>query len=167
MAETLRLARRLSDDDARARLRRLGAERFEPARLSLWRLPVGTEEGRPLAWLLAAETMSRALLLPDNAEPAAPAGNAEAALMLDGGPCPSFTRFERWWLWERLARPGRWSCRVLPATPGCVELPLWLGYSGGRHTRLLVISGLSGEPLVALKSTLLASMHQRSGQASC
>ncbi|MDF3920389.1 hypothetical protein P3W43_16160 [Salinicola salarius] len=159
-----RLPRRVNATDAEPRLRRFGAERFEPAWLSLWAVAIGREAATPLAWLLAAENLPRALLVAGELD-LQPAEDDDA-LALGGGQRPTVAQFERWWLWERLARPRRWSLRVQPSTMRAVELPLWLGYSQGRQgyrqrrqTRLIVLSGLSGEALGALKPAVLAGLR--------
>ena len=168
-----RLPRRVNAADAEPRLRRFGAERFEPAWLSLWAVAIGREATTPLAWLLAAENLPRALLVAGELD-LQPAED-DKALALGGGQRPTLSQFERWWLWERLARPRRWSLRVQPSTMCAVELPLWLGYSQGRpgysegredyrqrrQTRLIVLSGLSGEALGALKPAVLAGLRDR------
>ncbi|WP_110634215.1 hypothetical protein [Salinicola salarius] len=174
----VRLPRRVNATDAEPRLRRFGAERFEPAWLSLWAVAIGREAATPLAWLLAAENLPRALLVAGELD-LQPAEDDDA-LALGGGQRPTVAQFERWWLWERLARPRRWSLRVQPSTMRAVELPLWLGYSQGRpgysqgrpgysqgqqsyrqrrQTRLIVLSGLSGEALGALKPAVLAGLR--------
>ncbi|MGM8851852.1 hypothetical protein ACS8E6_15245 [Salinicola halophyticus] len=160
------LPRRLDADAAEPKLRRFGAEHFEPAWLSLWAMAIGRDPERPLAWLLAADHLPRALLIAGALDPR-PRQDDEA-LVLDGGRQPTRAQFERWWLWERLARPKRWSLRVQPATLRAVALPLWLGYSRGRlgagqerETRLIVLSGLSGEALGALKPAVLAGLRER------
>ncbi len=159
-APASRLARQLGATAAEPRLRRYGAERFEPAWLSLWAVAVGRETGAPLAWLLAADNLPRAMLMAGALTPH-PAEH-DGALVLEGGRPPTLPQFERWWLWERLARPRRWSLRVQPATLRAVEFPLWLGYSPGRrHARLIVLSGLSGEALGALKPAVLAGLRDR------
>lgn len=161
-----RLPRRVNATDAEPRLRRFGAERFEPAWLSLWAVAIGRGAATPLAWLLAAENLPRALLVAGELglQPA----EDDDALALGGGQRPTVAQFERWWLWERLARPRRWSLRVQPSTMRAVQLPLWLGYSQGRlgyrqeyETRLIVLSGLSGEALGALKPAVLAALRDR------
>lgn len=164
----IRLPHRLDAAGVRKRLGRFGADRFEPAGLMLWTMAIGKETESPSAWLLGAGALPRALLLPggtlmgDSGSGASPSatfvpGNREI-LRLEGGVCPSTAQFERWWLWERLTRPRRWAYRVQPSTLCRVELPLWLGYRDGRRTRLIVLSGLSGEPLGALKSTVLGAL---------
>ncbi|WP_144076873.1 hypothetical protein [Salinicola socius] len=163
-----RLPRRLNAAAAEPRLRHFGAGRFEPAWLSLWALAIGREAEKPLAWLLAAAHLPRALLIAGELNLAPPAD--DGVLLLDGGPRPTLSQFERWWLWERLARPRRWSLRVQPSTLRAVELPLWLGYSQGRlgygkerQARLIVLSGLSGEALGALKPAVLSGLRDRAG----
>lgn len=158
----LRLSHRLDAADVRKRLGRFGADRFEPARLTLWAMAIGKAPRSPSAWLIGSSDLSRALLLPSARlcdEPSArrtdPLGSQEA-LPLEGGGQPSAAQFERWWLWERLAKPRRWVLRVQPETLCRVELPLWLGYRDGRRTRLIVLSGLSGEALGMLKPAVLA-----------
>ncbi|WP_298847717.1 hypothetical protein [uncultured Salinicola sp.] len=161
-APASRLPRRLGAAAAEPRLRRYGAERFEPAWLSLWALGIGRETGEALAWLLAADNLPRAMLMA-GALPPHPA-ESDGALVLEGGGPPTLSQFERWWLWERLARPRRWALRVMPATLRPVEFPLWLGYApgrSGRHARLIVLSGLSGEALGALKPAVLAGLRDR------
>lgn len=161
----LRLPRRVNATDAEPRLRRFGAERFEPAWLSLWAVAIGREPSTPLAWLLAAENLPRALLVAGELD-LQPAED-DKALALGGGQRPTLSQFERWWLWERLARPRRWPLRMQPATLRAVALPLWLGYSpellGSRQrrpTRLVVISGVSGEALSVLKPAVLAGLRE-------
>jgi hypothetical protein len=160
------LPRRLDAAGAEPKLRRFGAERFEPAWLSLWAMAIGRDTERPLAWLLAAYNLPRALLIA-GALDTRPTQN-DGAIVLDGGRQPAQAQFERWWLWERLARPKRWSLHVQPATLRAVALPLWLGYSQGRlgsgqghKTQLIVLSGLSGEALGALKPAVLAGLRDR------
>lgn len=162
-----RLARQVDAAAVEPKLRRFGAARFEPAWLSLWAMAIGREEQKPIAWLLAADNLPRALLWPGELDPR-PA-REDCALRLSGGPRPTRQQFERWWLWERLARPRRWSLRAQPTTLHAVALPLWLGYSQGRlgqrsrsQTRLIVISGVSGEALGGLKPAVLAGLRARS-----
>ncbi|WP_110654810.1 hypothetical protein [Salinicola halimionae] len=161
-----RLSRQLDAAAAKPKLRHFGADRFEPAWLSLWTLAIGREAEEPLAWLLAADNLPRALLLPGELS-LRPAENDDA-LVLGGGRQPTLAQFERWWLWERLARPRRWPLRLQPVTLRAVEFPLWLGYSQGRlsyrqgrKTQLIVLSGLSGEALGALKPAVLAGLRDR------
>ncbi|WP_106419288.1 hypothetical protein [Salinicola tamaricis] len=160
------LRRRIDGVAASQRLRRYAAARFEPAWLALWAVALTANEAQtPDAWLLGRRGLSRALLWPgplghDAWEYDAPAG-AETRL---GGEtreagCPSPEAFARWWLWERLAKPRLWSLRVQPATLQRLWLPLWLGYHQGRQTRLIVLSGVSGEPLGALKPAVLAALQ--------
>lgn len=159
-APASRLPRRLGAVAAEPRLRRYGAERFEPAWLSLWAVAIGRETGAPMAWLLAADNLPRAMLMVG--ELPLHSADHDGVLALEGGRPPTLSQFERWWLWERLARPRRWSLRVQPATLRAVEFPLWLGYSPGRrHARLIVLSGLSGEALGALKPAVLAGFRHR------
>lgn len=160
-----RLARQVDAAAAEPRLRRFDAERFEPAWLSLWAMAIGREGGKPVAWLMAADNLPRALLWPGEFNPR-PAQH-DNALSLSGGAQPTLSQFERWWLWERLARPRRWPLRMQPATLRAVALPLWLGYSPGRlgsrqrrPTRLVVISGVSGEALSVLKPAVLAGLRE-------
>ncbi|WP_110648873.1 hypothetical protein [Salinicola peritrichatus] len=155
----VRLARRLDVSAARAKLERFGAQRFEPAWLSLWAVAIGRPAQAPRAWLMAAEHTPRALLWP-GALPAQSTDAEDGTALLDGGDCPSTAEFERWWLWERLARPRRWPLRVQPQTRCAVQLPLWLGYRDGRQVRLIVLSGLSGEALGALKPAVLAALRE-------
>ncbi|WP_110684846.1 hypothetical protein [Salinicola aestuarinus] len=157
-----RLARRLDESGARQRLARFGAARFEPAWLSLWAVAIGrsgeTAQPAPAAWLLASSLTPRALLWPEAlAFDEAACGDEN---WLCGGDCPTAASFETLWLWERLARPRRWGLRVQPATCRPVALPLWLGYHDGRHTRLIVLSGVSGEPLASLKPAVLAGFSR-------
>lgn len=160
MAETLNPARVLKAPDAKRRLSRLGAVRCEPARLSLWAVGVGRDERSLTAWLIAAEPMPRALLLPATL-PASP-HEAERVLTLSGGPCPATEEFQKRWLWERLAAPRRWPLRVQPASCRPIALPLWLGYGEGPSVPLSIVSGLSGEPLTALKPVVLSALRAQS-----
>lgn len=154
------LSRRLEADAARSRLARFGAHRFEPAWLPLWGIGIGISSvdvsGEADAWLLASDSTPRALLWPGTlgagAQP--PAGD----MVLAGTASPAIETFERLWLWERLARPRHWRLRVRPETCRPVTLPLWLGYRDGHRTRLIVLSGVSGEPLGALKPAVLAGL---------
>ncbi|WP_110670727.1 hypothetical protein [Salinicola halophilus] len=156
-----RLARRLDAKGARRRLARFGAARFEPAQITLWAVAIGGTSANPVsapaAWLLASSLTPRALLWPGTLAFEDGPGSVDEH-WLPGGDCPSATTFERLWLWERLARPRRWGLRVQSDTCRPVALPLWLGYHDGRRTRLIVLSGVSGEPLASLKPAVLAGL---------
>ncbi|WP_251976271.1 hypothetical protein [Salinicola avicenniae] len=164
MRSARRVARQLDAPAACSRLRSYGAERFESAWLTLWAAAIGRRGGEPRAWLMATTVMPQALLLPHSGALEA-TGEDDGALQLDAGGPPPLAQFERWWLWERLGRPRQWALRVQPETLCAVDLPLWLGYSEGRQTQLIVLSGLSGEALGALKPAVLSALHRLSSPA--
>ncbi|WP_110675869.1 hypothetical protein [Salinicola sp. RZ23] len=160
------LRRRIDSTAASQRLRRYAAARFEPAWLALWAVALTARQAQtPDAWLLGRRGLSRALLWPGALAHDTLDGEAQvrSALMLGGDAvgdaCPSPEAFARWWLWERLAKPRLWPLRVQPATLQRLWLPLWLGYHEGRQTRLIVLSGVSGEALGAFKPAVLAALR--------
>ncbi|WP_043530051.1 hypothetical protein [Litchfieldella xinjiangensis] len=167
MANSLALARRVETSRAIAKLRRLGATSCEPAWLKLWGFGLAQAgDSDPLAWLLTGQDLSRALLLPGGdfaVGDALSAGEAVFSdeLRLDDEMSPQRDDVARQWLWERLAKPRLWHTRLILAEPTPVWLPLWLGYRHGRHHRLVIVSGMSGEPLVRLKPAVLAGLAKR------
>lgn len=168
MAERLTLARRINEDTAKRRLQRMGATACEPAWVSLWASALGLPNGTPGAWLLSAQEMRRALLLVGTELPAQ-AEKLNAEIKIDSSLLPPTPEaLNRLWLWERMATPRHWRIQVLDSAPTPIWLPCWLGYTRGRQHRLLVISGLSGEPLPMLKPIVLKGLQQayRNGQES-
>lgn len=167
MAERLTLTRQIDDDTAKRRLQRLGAKACEPAWVGLWAVGLGRPAGAPGAWLLCAKEMRRALLLVGTELPTQ-AEEPSSALNIDSGSPPTPEALNRLWLWERMATPRHWRIQVLDNAPRSIWLPCWLGYARGRQHRLLVISGLSGEPLPILKPTVLKGLQQayRNGSRS-
>lgn len=159
MDNRLTLTRHIDEDAAQQRLRRLGASAFEPAWVRLWAAGVGRPGGQPGAWLLSAQEMRRALLLVGEALPTC-ADQPEAGIHIESGYPPSPAEWHRRWLWERMATPRHWRIQVLETAPTPIWLPCWLGYRGGRQHRLMVISGLSGEPLSLLKPLVLTGLRQ-------
>ncbi|WP_129141201.1 hypothetical protein [Modicisalibacter coralii] len=150
---------------AMARLRRLGAERFEAARLAMWAFTVALPGADPV-WLLCHRRLERGLLWPASLATLAD-DDADERLVLAAEAPPDRQRVARLWFWERLARRGLWRARLSEASPLAVSLPLWLGYAGERRGRrqLLVISGVSGEPLAALKPAVLAGLREDAQRA--
>ncbi|MFJ5538800.1 hypothetical protein [Vreelandella titanicae] len=167
MAERLTLARRIEEDTAKRCLQRLGATACEPAWVGLWATALGLPNGTPGAWLLCAKEMRRALLLV-GVELPTQVEEPSSALNIDSGLPPTPEALNRLWLWERMATPRHWRIQVLGSTPTPIWLPCWLGYARGRQHRLLVISGLSGEPLPMLNPIVLRGLQQagRNGQDS-
>ncbi|MDQ7734470.1 hypothetical protein QT231_17310 [Halomonas sp. SpR1] len=159
MAERLTLFRQIDEDAAKKRLQRLGAKACEPAWVSLWAAALGLPNGTPGAWLLYAQEMRRALLLVGTELPAQPT-TINTELRIESGLPPSPEVLNRLWLWERMATPRHWRIQVLDSAPTSIWLPCWLGYHRGRHHRLTVISGLSGEPLPMLKPIVLEGLQQ-------
>lgn len=159
MAERLTLAQRVDADTAKQRLQRLGATACEPAWVRLWAAALGLPNGTPGAWQLSAQEMRRALLLV-GAELPAQAELPDSEVKIDSGLQPTPEALNRLWLWARMATPRHWRIQVLDSTPTPVWLPCWLGYARGRQHRLLVISGLSGEPLPMLKPIVLKGLQQ-------
>ena len=160
MAERRRLSRQIDEEAAKKRLQRLGAMACEPAWVSLWATPLGVPpNGTPGAWLLSAQTMRRALLLV-GAELPTQTTAITTELEIDSGLPPTPEVLNRLWLWERMATPRHWRIQVLDKAPTPIWLPCWLGYAQGRQHRLLVISGLSGEPLPMLKPIVLKGLQQ-------
>ncbi|MCP1367974.1 hypothetical protein BIS06_22410, partial [Halomonas sp. BBD48] len=144
------LLRRCNEAQAMRRLHRLGANSLEPAWLRLWAYAVTTSQEAPAAWLLCHADMHRALLLGE----ALPAGNAPPhdELVLAKRPPPDRGTVSRLWFWERMMTLRRWQASLALESPQTVQLPIWLGYARQRKRhRVLVISGLSGETLTALK----------------
>ncbi|WP_136066278.1 hypothetical protein [Modicisalibacter radicis] len=151
------LPRRIDEATAMARLARLGARRFESARLGLWAYPLGLADASPSAWLLCHRQARRALLWPG---PLPETRDAADEVSLAGGEPVPPERVARLWFWERLASRRLRSARLQERAPDAVTLPLWLGYGGGRATRrLIVVSAVSGEALVALKPAVLAGLR--------
>ncbi|CDG52516.1 MULTISPECIES: hypothetical protein [Halomonadaceae] len=159
MTERLTLARRIDEDMAKRRLQRLGATACEPAWVSLWATALGLPKGTPGAWLLCAKEMRRALLLVGTELPTQ-VEEPSSALNIDSGLPPTPEALNRLWLWERMGTPRHWRIQVLDSAPMPTWLPCWLGYARGRQHRLLVISGLSGEPLPMLKPIVLRGLQQ-------
>lgn len=177
MAERLTLTRRVDEETAKRRLQRLGATACEPANVSLWAAGLGLPNGTPGAWLLYAQDMRRGLLLVGAELPTqAEEPNAEfkeielkkAGINIESGLPPTPEALNRLWLWERMATPRHWRTQVLNNPSIALWLPCWLGYARGRQHRLLVISGLSGEPLPMLKPIVLKGLQQayRNGHSS-
>ncbi|MCP1315367.1 hypothetical protein [Halomonas sp. 707D7] len=154
MARSITLERRFDEDAARARFRRIRAARFEPAWVHLWAFAVGEAFEAPSAWLLSAGDMRRPLLLSHRELPALAAAPADGARLETGEP-PAAETLAKQWLWERLARPRAWHVTLQPSPPTPLWLPCWIGYSAGDHTRIHVLSGLSGEALPQLKPVVL------------
>lgn len=169
MVECLTLARRIEVTVAQKRLQRLGAHACEPAWVRLWAtgLGLGVADGKPGAWLLSAHEMRRALLLV-GAELPAQKDKPRAGVKIDSSAPPTPKALNRLWLWERIATPRHWRIQLLDSTPVSIWLPCWLGYARGRHLRLTILSGLSGETLPMLKPIVLKGLQQayQSGQAS-
>ncbi|TVP50170.1 MAG: hypothetical protein EA345_05580 [Halomonas sp.] len=160
MAERLTLVRQINQHAAKQRLQRLGARACEPAWVSLWTVGLGRPNGRPGAWLLCTQAMRRALLLV-GAELPVHNEAPDTGIQIDHAlPPPTPEALARLWLWERMATPRYWRIQVLGKAPEQLWLPCWLGYTGGRQHRLLVISGLSGEPLPMLKPVILRGLQQ-------
>ncbi|KIN17154.1 hypothetical protein KV699_00180 [Vreelandella titanicae] len=159
MAERLTLARRIEEDAAKRCLQRLGATACEPAWVGLWAAPLGLSNGAAGAWLLCAKEMRRALLLVGTELPTQ-AEEPSSALNIDSGLPPTPEALDQLWLWERMATPRHWRIQVLGSAPTPIWLPCYLGYAQGRQHRLLVISGLSGEPLPMLKPIVLKGLQQ-------
>lgn len=163
------LPRRLDTEAAIRRLGRLGAHAVEPARLRLWACAVSSQSdqassaeakpAKPAAWLLCHREAGRALLWP-GALPDAFASAAGDELVLAGSAAPEPGAVSRLWFWERLGKLRRWRAQVQADAPRAVMLPLWLGYVHGRGAtqRLIVISGISGEVLSALKPAVLGEL---------
>lgn len=159
MAKRLTLVRQIDEEAAKRRLQRLGATACEPAWVSLWAAALGLPDGNPGAWLFSAQGMRRALLLVGTELPThTTAINAE--LKIDSGLPPTPEALNRLWLWERIATPRHWRIQRLDREPTSIWLPCWLGYARGRQHRLLVISGLSGEPLPMLTPIVLKGLQQ-------
>ena len=167
MVECLTLARRIDVTAAQKRLQRLGAHACEPAWVRLWATGLGVADGKPGAWLLSAHEMRRALLLV-GAELPAQIEKPRAGVKIDSGAPPTPKALNRLWLWERIATQRHWRIQLLNSTPVPIWLPCWLGYARGRHLRLTILSGLSGETLPMLKPIVLKGLQQayQSGQAS-
>ena len=167
MAESLTITRQIDATAAQKRLQRLGAHACEPAWIRLWATGLGVADGKPGAWLLSAQEMRRALLLVDAELPAQKA-KPSAGVKIDSGSPPTPEAMDRLWLWERIATQRHWRIQLLNSTPVPIWLPCWLGYARGRHLRLTVLSGLSGETLPMLKPIVLKGLQQvyQSGQAS-
>ncbi|GEN28438.1 hypothetical protein HVA01_20840 [Halovibrio variabilis] len=159
MAERLTLARQIDDDTAKRRLQRLGAKACEPGWVGLWAAGLGMPAGDPGAWLLCAKEMRRALLLVGTQLPAH-AKEPNTELKIDSSLPPTPEALKRLWLWERMATPRYWRIQVLDSAPTPLWLPCWLGYARGRQHRLVVISGVSGEPLPMLKPSVLKGLQQ-------
>lgn len=167
MAKRLILSRQIDEEAAKKRLQRLGATACEPAWVSLWAAALGLPNGTPGAWLLCAQKMRRALLMVGAELPAQTAA-IDTELRIESGLPPTPEALNRLWLWERMATPRHWRIQVLDSAPTSIWLPCWLGYARGRQHRLLVISGLSGEPLPMLKPIVLKGLEQayRNGSES-
>ena len=159
MDNCLTLTRHIDEEAAKQRLQRLGATACEPASVRLWAAGVGMPGGTPGAWLLSAHDMNRAMLLVGEQLPTC-ADQTGAGINIESGVPPSSAEWKRRWLWERMATPRHWRIQVLETAPTSIWLPCWLGYRGGREHRLLVISGLSGEPLPMLKPIILKGLRQ-------
>lgn len=166
MVECLTLARQIDVTAAQKRLQRLGAHACEPAWVRLWAAGLGVADDEPGAWLLSVQEMRRALLLV-GAELPAQKEKPSAGVKIDNGSPPTPKALDRMWLWERIATPRHWRTQVLDSPPVPIWLPCWLGYARGRHLRLTVISGLSGETLPMLKPIVLKGLQHayRNGQA--
>jgi len=159
MTKRLTIARRIDENAAKRRLHRMGATACEPAWVSLWTAPLGLSNGTPGAWLLSTQEMRRALLLV-GAELPTQTEEPSSTLKIDSGSPPTPEALNRLWLWERMATPRHWRIQVLDSAPTPIWLPCWLGYARGRQHRLLVISGISGEPLPMLKPIVLKGLQQ-------
>ncbi|MCH4811212.1 hypothetical protein [Vreelandella neptunia] len=159
MVKRLALTRRIDEDAAKRRLQRLGANACEPAWVGLWAAALGMPGGATGAWLLCTKEMRRALLLV-GAELPFNAQEPRTGVHIDSGLPPTPEALKRLWLWERMATPRHWRIQVQDSVPTPLWLPCWLGYAPGRQHRLLVISGLSGEPLPMLKSMVLKGLLQ-------
>lgn len=160
MLNRLTLARHIDHSTASQKLRRLGATACEPAWIGLWAAGLGLPHGSPGAWLLCAKDIQRALLMVGSELPAL-IDKPDTGIQLDSGLPPTTEALNRLWLWERMATPRHWRMQVLntPAKP--LWLPCWLGYIQGRkQQRLIIISGLSGEPLPMLKPIVLKGLQQ-------
>ncbi|MCK0715267.1 hypothetical protein ACFO0U_10075 [Chromohalobacter sarecensis] len=151
------------------RLRRLGAETFEAASLMLWAHALGRDaRDNPAGWLLCHPRARRALLWPQSLSQAHEAEVSTASLRLAAASPPSAEAVTRLWFWERMVARRHWRVALREVPPRAVILPVWLGYvgrgakAGGRH-RLVVLSGLSGEPLPVLKSAVLWELGQLAG----
>ena len=158
----LRLPRRLDALQAETRLRRLRAETFEAATLTLWAHALGARDDAPAGWLLCHARARRALLWP-HALPAAPVHEgAEAELRLAASLPPSADVVSRLWFWERMVARRHWQVTLRGTPARAVALPLWLGYSPNRRGghRLMVISGLGGDALPTLKNAVLWELRQ-------
>ncbi|WP_447554821.1 hypothetical protein [Vreelandella sp. EE22] len=160
MREPLTLARRIDESDAQARFKRVGAQRFEPAWVSLWAFGLSAAQNAPCAWLLTAQAMYRPMLL---AGPDLPVQAEEptAGVALTTGEAPALETLARQWFWERMAHPRRWHVQLMVAPPTPLWLPCWLGYSRGRQHRVTVLSGLSGEALPILKPVVLNGLKKQ------
>ncbi|GAB2786097.1 hypothetical protein GCM10027040_10220 [Halomonas shantousis] len=153
-----RLPLKVDQDRAKRRMARLGARSMELVALPLWAFALRDPRGRTPAFLLACHSADRVLLwphaLPDDAAwqvAVTPLPEAEA-------PSPEWVM--RAWLWERLTLPRRWSLKLdRSAATHPVSLPVWIGYRPGRSgMQVLLISGVGGEPLPALKPAVLAGL---------
>lgn len=164
MAERLTLTRRVDEETAKRRLQGLGASACEPAWVSLWAAGLGLPNGMPGAWLLYAQGIRRGLLLVGTELPVQ-VEEPCSDLLIDSGLPPTPEALNRLWLWERMATPRHWRIQVLDSAPTPLWLPCWLGYTYGRQHRLLVISGLSGEPLPMLKPIALKGLQQTHKEA--
>lgn len=154
----------LDEDMAMYRLRRLGAETFEAASLMLWAHVLGRDaHDHPAGWLLCHSRARRALLWPQSLSQAHEAEATTVSLRLAAASPPSAETVTRLWFWERMVARRHWRVALREMSPRAVVLPAWLGYVGtkarGRH-RLVVLSGLSGEPLPVLKSAVLWELGQ-------
>lgn len=159
MANHLTLARRIEDTAARQRLQRLGVQRYEPAWVEIWAFALGLANEATGAWLLGAQPMRRALLL-TGAELPALADEPGPGIQLRSAAPPTPEALARLWLWERMATPRLWRIQVQDTPPTPLWLPCWLGYLTGRQHRMIVVSGLSGEPLPMLKPLVLSGLKQ-------
>ncbi|MCI0509751.1 MULTISPECIES: hypothetical protein [Chromohalobacter] len=147
-----------------SRLRRLGAETFEEASLMLWAHALGRDaHDNPAGWLLCHSRARRALLWPQSLPQAHQADTTTVSLRLAASLPPSADVVSRLWFWERMAARRHWRVALREVPSRAVALPLWLGYIGARaegRYRLVVLSGVSGEPLPVLKRAVLWELGQ-------